>query len=1057
MSPRPRPLAMGVLALSLTTRPLGSQGITSAALQGSVVQGDGTPIDGAVVTATLAASGAHWHDATDATGRYFLENVEAGGPYLIDARALGFRPVRRTGIVLVLGQRHRADFVLEPAVIELEALTVSAGLDPQLNTGRSGPAHIVSQAQVTGLPNSARDLSVLAALGPLATLRPLGGISIGGQNQGFNSLQIDGGVNADLYLGRTPGGASPSAALPEVLPHTISLETVREFQVLAAPFDVRLGSFAGGLLNAVTKSGTNAFHGSAFGFLQDGSLTAQDAAGNRSDFTTWQFGGTLSGPIVRDRVHFFLNADLQQRVVPDARFLVTADTVGGADLRKTGISYASAVRFQQILRDSFGLQPGSVGPSDGHLPAQDIFAKITVQLGASGHLELSQHYAHGDRREFVDTGRTYGSYALSSVAGRSSSTAETSRLIWSALVGGRAQNELILSYEHLRDSCRPNAAFPLVQVAADSGTLIAGPNSVCPTTAVDQNALEITENLTIGAGRHLLTIGSHGELFHFRDPLVQVSAGRWLFSSLDLLARGVANHYDRGLGSSARPPGADFRVFGLGLYAQDRWAPTSRLTLTGGLRLDVPFLLDAAMTNQRLVASALGTDTGRLPSGNVLWSPRLGVNYDLSGDGDAFLRGGIGLFGGPPPYRWLGNGYRETGDETVVFCNRPDVPPFDPLNQPETCPSGGGTSPRISFFDPGLKLPQNLKLALGVDRRFPSGVVATIDFLYTRAVHQIYESDANLGAPTSAAAGEGGRPLYGTISGTTSATLVTNPAWRDTSFGENEIYRVSNRGGDNSFSLSLQLRKRFGETLALYASYAYSHVRDRMSWVNFPARANFSNTPLDGTLDDRRLGPSFFETPHKVSVAATLDLPYRVQLSLLYLGASQPPYTYVIDGDANADGIGGAGSLKNDIVYVPRNAADITLVPASAYPRLDAFIEQQPCLREQRGRIMARNSCRNGWLGVLNARLTKAVPMAGGRHIEVTADVFNVPNLISSRWGRYFDTTTGPSVTLLNLVGWDVVNTRGVYRLSNNTLPARGVVDDVASRWRIQLGARYVF
>jgi len=1057
MSPRPRPLAMGVLALSLTTRPLGSQGITSAALQGSVVQGDGTPIDGAVVTATLAASGAHWHDATDATGRYFLENVEAGGPYLIDARALGFRPVRRTGIVLVLGQRHRADFVLEPAVIELEALTVSAGLDPQLNTGRSGPAHIVSQAQVTGLPNSARDLSVLAALGPLATLRPLGGISIGGQNQGFNSLQIDGGVNADLYLGRTPGGASPSAALPEVLPHTISLETVREFQVLAAPFDVRLGSFAGGLLNAVTKSGTNAFHGSAFGFLQDGSLTAQDAAGNRSDFTTWQFGGTLSGPIVRDRVHFFLNADLQQRVVPDARFLVTADTVGGADLRKTGISYASAVRFQQILRDSFGLQPGSVGPSDGHLPAQDIFAKITVQLGASGHLELSQHYAHGDRREFVDTGRTYGSYALSSVAGRSSSTAETWRLIWSALVGGRAQNELILSYEHLRDSCRPNAAFPLVQVAADSGTLIAGPNSVCPTTAVDQNALEITENLTIGAGRHLLTIGSHGELFHFRDPLVQVSAGRWLFSSLDLLARGVANHYDRGLGSSARPPGADFRVFGLGLYAQDRWAPTSRLTLTGGLRLDVPFLLDAAMTNQRLVASALGTDTGRLPSGNVLWSPRLGVNYDLSGDGDAFLRGGIGLFGGPPPYRWLGNGYRETGDETVVFCNRPDVPPFDPLNQPETCPSGGGTSPRISFFDPGLKLPQNLKLALGVDRRFPSGVVATIDFLYTRAVHQIYESDANLGAPTSAAAGEGGRPLYGTISGTTSATLVTNPAWRDTSFGENEIYRVSNRGGDNSFSLSLQLRKRFGETLALYASYAYSHVRDRMSWVNFPARANFSNTPLDGTLDDRRLGPSFFETPHKVSVAATLDLPYRVQLSLLYLGASQPPYTYVIDGDANADGIGGAGSLKNDIVYVPRNAADITLVPASAYPRLDAFIEQQPCLREQRGRIMARNSCRNGWLGVLNARLTKAVPMAGGRHIEVTADVFNVPNLISSRWGRYFDTTTGPSVTLLNLVGWDVVNTRGVYRLSNNTLPARGVVDDIASRWRIQLGVRYVF
>jgi len=535
MNPRPRLLAIEVLALSLATRPLGSQGITSAALRGSVVQSNGTPIDGAVVTATLAASGAHWQVVTDAAGRYFVENVQVGGPYVIEARSVGFKPTGRNGVLFDLGQRYRVDFVLEPSVVELPPLTVSASGDQPLNAGRTGPAHIVSQSELAGLPNLARDLNVAAALAPSAALRPLGGISIGGQNQGFNSLQVDGGVNADLYLGRTPGGASPSAALPEVLPHALSLETVSEFQVLAAPFDVRLGNFAGGLLNAVTKAGTNVVHGSAFAFLQDGSLMAKDAAGNRSDFMTWQFGGTLSGPIMHNRVHFFVNADLQQRAVPDVGPLVAADTVGGADLRKIGISYASALRFQQILRDSFLLEPGSLGPSDGHLPAQDVFAKVTVQLGASGHLELSHHYAHADRREFIDTGRTYGSYALSSVAGRSVSTAQTSRLIWSAVVGGRAQHELILSYERLRDSCRPNATLPLVQVSVDSGTLIAGPNSVCPTTDVRQSVFEITENLTIGTGPHLVTLGSHGELFHFRDPLVQVSAGRWLFSSLDSL------------------------------------------------------------------------------------------------------------------------------------------------------------------------------------------------------------------------------------------------------------------------------------------------------------------------------------------------------------------------------------------------------------------------------------------------------------------------------------------------------------------------------------------
>jgi hypothetical protein len=1048
-----------MLAWSAAARPLSSQGITSAALQGSVLRLDGTPIQGAVVTVTAAASGVRWQVTTDAAGRYFVENVQVGGPYMVEARAVGFKAAGRTGVWLGLGQRYRARFALEPSVTELPELAVRAGVDQLLNAGRTGPVHIVSEAELAGLPNLTRDLSVVAALGPLAVLRPLGGISIDGQNQGFNSLEVDGGVSADLYLARTPGGASPSGALPEVIPHAISLETVREFQVLAAPFDVRLGSFAGGLLNAVTKSGTNAFHGSAFGFLQDGSLTAKDAAGSRPALASWQFGGTVSGPIVRDRLHFFLNADLQQRIVPDVGFLVAADTLGGADLHKTGVTYASAVRFQQILRDSFSLEPGSLGPSDGHLPAQDVFAKITTQLGVNGHLELSHHYAHGDRRDVIDTGRANRIYALSSVAGRSLSTAQTSRLIWNTLVGGRAQNELILSRERLRDSCRPNGTLPFIQVAvdqvgADRGFLIAGPNSVCPTTAVDQNALELTENLTIGAGRHLVTLGSHGELLHFHDPLVQVSAGRWLFDSLDSLAGGLPSHYDRGLPSSPRAPGADFHAVAFGAYAQDRWAPTSRLTLTAGLRLDVPFLPDAVPTNPGLIA-ALGFDTGRLPSGNALWSPRLGVNYDLLGDGAAFLRGGIGLFSGPPPYRWLGNAYREAGDETVVFCNKPEgVPSFVPVSQPDHCSLVAGTSPRISFFDPGLKLPQNLKLALGLDRRFLSGVVATIDVLYTRAVHQIYVSDANLGAPTGAAAGEGGRPLYGAISGTTRATLIANPFWRDTSFGAKEIYRASNRGGDNSVSLSAQLRKRFGETLALYAAYAYSRARDRMSWVNFPARANFSNTPLDGTLDDRRLRPSFFETPHKVAVAATLELSYGVQFSLLYQAASQPPYSYVIDGDANADGIGGPGSLKNDLVYVPRGTADISLVPASDSAKLQAFIEEQSCLRDQRGRIMARGSCRNGWLGLLNARLTKALPVAGGQRLEITADVFNLLNLMSPGWGRYRDVTTSPAVQLLQLVGWDPVHARGLYRF---TSPPRGVVDDIASRWRMQLGARYAF
>ena len=1044
------------LMLCLASRSLAAQGITSAAVEGTVTRADGVPIDGATVRVTDAASGAHWQAVTDEAGRYFLENVRVGGPYVLDAMAMGLTPSRSIGVVLTLGQRYRADFLLAPAVVRLGAVTVSATVDQLGRTARTGPEHVVTEATIRALPNVSRDISAAVALAPLAMLRPLGGVSIGGQNQAYNSLQVDGGVNADLYLGRTPGGASASAALPEVLPHTISIETVREVQVLASPFDVRFGGFAGGLLNVVTKSGTNDFHGALFGFIQDGRLAARDLTGRPSVFTTRQFGGTLAGPIVRDRIHFFVNADVQQRVVADAGPLVT-DTLAP----RTLVPYDSALRFQNVLRAS-GVDPGSLGPNNAHLPAQDLFAKLTFQLGDVGHLELSQRYAHADRRGFLDVTGRVDTVPLSSVAGRSRSTARTSRAIWTTSASRRIQNEAIVSYARLRDSCRPNGILPRIQVLTNSGYLLAGPNPVCPTTAVDQSALELTENLTAGAGPHLVTIGSHAELLHFRDPLVQVSAGRWYFDGLGALEAGTASHYDRGLPSARRPYGVRFQAVTVGLYAQDRWAATPRLTLTPGVRFDVPFLPDPVASNSGL-EQTLAINTARLPSGNVLWSPRVGINYRVGGLHTTVVRGGVGLFGGAPPYRWLGNAYRESGDESVVNCDDSLTPRFVPgAAQPATCTNLKGVTPRISYFDPGFKLPQNVKLAVGAERDVGAGVSATLDLLYTRALHQLYISDANLGAPIGVASGEGGRRMYGTFNATTGRSI---PQWRSATFGE--IYRLSNGSGDESVSLSAQLDKHFGDVLSFLASYSWSRARDRMSLVNFPSRANFSNTPLDGALDARHLRPSFFETPHKVSLGATLNAPLGLQLALIYLGASQPPFTYVVDGDVNADNIGRPGSLYNDAIYIPKNAADVDLVvkragsagiydpaPASAYARLNAFIDRQPCLREQRGRIMKRNSCRNGWLGLLNARVSEIVPAVKGDRVEIIADVFNLPRLIRARWGRYRDVTTEPSVPLLRLWKWDGTAGRGKYELK--TL-SRSTGDDTASRWQVQLGMRYRF
>jgi hypothetical protein len=240
--------------------------------------------------------------------------------------------------------------------------------------------------------------------------------------------------------------------------------------------------------------------------------------------------------------------------------------------------------------------------------------------------------------------------------------------------------------------------------------------------------------------------------------------------------------------------------------------------------------------------------------------------------------------------------------------------------------------------------------------------------------------------------------------------------------------RASNRSGDYSVSIAAQLRKQFAAGAEVSGLYAFTRARDRMSIVNLLARPNLETTPVDGTFDGRRLRTSHFEIPHRVELNGTVRLPYQFRLSLRYAGASGTPYSYVLRGDANADGIGNATQL-NDLVYVPRDSLDITLAVPAEWGTLNQFIENEPCLRKQRGRLLARNSCRNPWFGVLSARVTKGFSTFAGQSLELTADLYNVLNLLDRDWGQSRVTTVEPSATMLSLAGYDAAAGRGIYRL----------------------------
>jgi hypothetical protein len=1033
---------------------LHAQGVTGAAIQGMVDDSTGLAVQQAVVLVTNTSTGERWQTASGVHGRFFIEHLSVGGPYHIEVHAVGFAPAHRDGVFLSLGQRFSAGFALSHVAIELPELTVQSTVDPLINPGRTGPAQIISDTTILRLP-SARDYIDLARLAPQVNYGSFA-LSFAGQPDRLNGLQVDGTSNNDLFNTNETGNGTIAGFPDLTIPTPESLE---EVQIVTAPFDVRYGGFAGGLVNAVTKSGSNTLKGVAYGYFENQSLTGRDVSGSRAaDFTQGEAGLSLAGPIVRNRVAFFLDAGVRRQSQPQSIPPPGPDTTGGADSAGIGIRYGSVVRFRDILRNVYGTDPGDFETRAHRLPSGSLLGKVTVQLGVNSRLEVSHNWFHADQR--FEGVHDYGFIGFSSNGFHGPLTVNATRLNWSTAFGRRWTNELLLARVHEGNTCVPEVEFPGVDVVADSGHIVAG-SFGCGGLKTMESIWELTDNLGLEWGAHRLTLGMHHELLHLLSVFRAPDEGAWFFKSLDDLEQGLPFRFERTLPGPLAPQGprADFPVRQLGFYLQDQWAPTVRLTLTAGVRLDVPFLPDEPPQNPGLLAG-LGINTAVSPSGHALWSPRLGVSYDVSGRGSTFLRGGIGLFAGRPLYIWFRDAQFNTGLQQIrLVCEDNATPRFtlDPARQPMQCAGIEEPVPVIAYFDPRFRFPRSLKVSLGADQRLPWGVVGTADILYTRGVSQYAVQDVNLTPPTGAAAGEGGRTLYGSIDPATGGSV---PSRRNPAFGP--VIEMFNRSGDRAWSLAVQLQKRFPQGTELGAAYAYTDARDRQSSLADGPYDNLTGSPLDGTWERPNLRTSIYSRPHKVTLTGTFDLPLKLDLGFVYTGFSGDPFSYIVLGDANADGMDNLFDppRDNDPVYVPKDAGDITLADPADYPTLDRVIQQERCLQRQRGHLLHRNSCRQPWVSFLNARLTKILPTARGQALELSADVFNLLNMVDGGWGlvRFTagDVETGGlgRVSLLQLVGYDVEHARGVYHV----LPPRfRQIDAESSRWRVRLSARYTF
>jgi len=1020
-----------------------AQSVTTASFSGAVVDNEGKGLPGASVKAVHVPTGSVFETLSRTDGRFDIPFVKVGGPYTVTASLTGFTAQTLKDIILRLGENRDLKITLSQAPIE-EAVTVTAS-SPVVSQSRTGASMNVSTAVIESMPSISRTFDDFARLAPQVDPRGSGAFSAAGRSNRYNSLQIDGAVNNDLF-GLSSSGA-PGLSAP------ISLDAVQEFELVLAPYDVRYGGFTGAGLNAITRSGTNTFSASAYYFGRN-----QDFVGKGPDLTKYgtfsekQYGLRLGGPVVRDKLYFFLSAELGRRLTPTT--YVIDDSGASNDFGGTSVSVADAQRFVNILKNTYGYDPGGFGSGYKKPNANNdkMFFRLDYNINSKNRLTLRHNYVNG----LVDNPPSKASssvFAFGDDFYRLTSKTNSTVLQLQSTLRQDLFNELIVNYSTIRDSRQvPDTLFPQVNVAiAGSYRLTAGSEQYSGANALNQDILEITDNLTWSLGNHMLTVGTHNEFFKFANLYIRNLYGYWEFSSLDNFEKGIASRYyhDFYTADPTEKWYAKFSVAQLGGYIGDKWAVRPNLFLTFGARIDVPIINTTPAANP-LVEQTFGIKTDQAASGNVLFSPRFGFNWDVFEDKTTLVRGGIGLFSGRTPYVWISNQFSNTGMEFTRLDIRNPSFAFvkDPLNQPT---GGTGLTSEIDLIDENFRYPQLLRANVAVDHELPLGIIGTVEFIYSKNLQEILYQNKNLRALGTT--GMGGRYLYA----------------RDVSTKFTDVIYLTNTNKGYQYSLSVQLQKNFTNRSWVNAFYSYGQAKDVNSGTSSQASSNFVYNNIRFDPNDPELVWSNYDVRHRLGAAFSWQ--FRIirnaptTFSMFYGGRSGRPYSTTYNYfDANGDAASG-----NDLVYVPANQNEVIFVSSSgvaladqagAWASFDTFISGDPGLDGNRGKIAPRNASRAPWVHTLDMRLAQdlPVPVVNGHRLQLTVDVINLLNLFDHNAGKsYYVSNQNDTPWTLQGSNYGVDPATGKMRIRWSDRPNRFALSQLGSRWQIQAGVRYSF
>jgi hypothetical protein len=1048
---------------------LNAQGVTTATIEGSVRLVRGENADGARIRVTNRRTG-YVLETRVRSGRFALLGLDVGGPYSLVVQKIGYRSEGRNGIVLSLGQRLELDFNLESVTNPLDTIRIIASREatPHFSL-RTGVGKLISDSALHRLPTIDRELYEFVRLTPqVVSGGGRQGLSGGGLNTRFNSFLLD-GVSDRGLLGNLASGKS------------ISIDAIKEYQVLLAPYSVRYGDFTGALVNAVTKGGSNELEGVAFVYQRNDDLARDTPFLRAAPYSRTQFGLAVGGPIIRDRAHFFIAPEFQQLTSPAAGPYVGQN--GSRDI-PLPVSPEKIGEFAEALK-AYGIEPGSAGAIDVGNPLRNLFARIDFNIPEiRSRLVLWNNYASGETSVFSRVTSTSFftrgalTFPLSSFRYTSIVTKDvgTAQLLTNLPRSGL--NELMFAFKLQLSDTRPEQRSPLVSVAVPrsdaAGTvyLEAGSNEAAHGISVRQTNFEIADDLTLIAGmRHRLQIGARAEFFSLTGRGLPGSYGSWLFSSLDALRAGKSERFrlasESEVARSAKP-GVQVAA-----YAGDEWQIHERFSVEAGVRADIVSQTGGAPYNAA-VDSLFGRRTSDTRAARLQWSPRIGFSWNATQDRQSHVRGGIGVFVGRPPLGWLNQSLRYYGGYVGILQCGPGAsgptPAFvsDYQNQPVACADGGGAigkgvGGQLDFIDSNARLVETLRASLSYDRRISRSLFWKMEGLVTRNRADFLFVNMNLAGP--AATDRHGRVLYGLVdrSGRASPILISSKF--------SEAIDLRNQSRNHSFQLATEIEKRQSGPLVLSAFYAYSRAWDVLSPPNgFSALDNWqSGRVLSREHSLVNTTTSLLEVRHRIGLSGTYAVRggrWATDVAAYYVGESGAPFTYIAAagrgrGDLNAD-----GTNLNDPIYIPRNAFDTAEImfdglPAEVQAQQDAMenlIRKSMCLDPQRGSIMRRNSCRAPWVNLANLSIRQKLPTFRSHVLVLQLDIFNVLNLLSSQWGQLRVVTPGPNASLLEQVGQTagpLSESQPLFRL--NEAGAHFDSQNVQSAYQLQLGLRYTF